>query len=161
MCALERNLDSLSFFAGLEPVYLRLITGCASEACFDSGETIFRLGEPADRFYIIEDGRAALEIFAPERGVVTVETMGRGDIVGVSWLFPPYLWPYDARAIHPTRAVAFNALCLRAACEDDHDLGYDLMKRFARLMVERLNATRLQLLDVYASPAPGRQGPAS
>jgi CRP-like cAMP-binding protein len=156
MCALEKHLHSIPFFAGLEPGYLRLITGCASEACFDEGDTIFRLGEPAERFYIIEEGRAALEIHAPERGTVTIETLGQGDIFGVSWLFPPYLWSYDARAIKPMRTVAFNAVCLRAACEDDHDLGYDLMKRFARLMVERLNAMRLQLLDVYANPAAGR-----
>lgn len=156
MSALERHLESFPFFAGLENAYLRLIAGCASDACFDAGETIFRMGEPADRFYIIEAGGAALEIYAPERGIVTIETLGERDILGVSWLFPPYRWPYDARALQPTRTVAFNALCLRAACEDDHDLGYDLMKRFAKLMVERLVAARLQLMDVYATPAPRR-----
>jgi len=156
MCALETNLHSVPFFQGLEPAYLRLIGGCASVACFDEGETVFRMGEPAERFYIIDAGRAALEVYAPERGIVTIETLGAGDILGVSWLFPPYRWPYDARALEPMRTVAFNAVCLRAACEDDHDLGYDLMKRFAKLMVARLHAARLQLMDVYANPASRR-----
>jgi CRP-like cAMP-binding protein len=152
MCAFEKDLGALPFFEGLDPVYLRLITDCASESCFDAGDIVFSQGGSADRFHILREGRAALEIFAPGRGAVTIETLGPGDIIGASWLFPPYRWQYDARTLRPTRTVAFNALCLRAACEDDHDLGYDLMKRFARIMVERLNATRLRLLDLYANP---------
>jgi CRP/FNR family transcriptional regulator, cyclic AMP receptor protein len=153
MCALEMDLAQLSFLTGLEPTYIRLISDCASQACFDTGDTIFRQGEPAERFYIIEEGRVGLEIFTPERGIVTIQTLGPGDVLGASWLFPPYVWHYDARALQYTRSRAFNALCLRAACEDDHDLGYELMKRFAKIMVQRLNAARLQLLDVYANPA--------
>jgi CRP/FNR family cyclic AMP-dependent transcriptional regulator len=156
MCALESDLAALPFFAGLETHYLRLISDCALEACFDSGDTIFKHGEPADRFYIIEKGCAALEIFAPERGIVTIQTLGQEDVIGASWLFPPYVRHYDARAIQFTRTLAFNALCLRTACEDDHDLGYELMKRFARLLIDRLNAARLQLLDVYANPTSER-----
>ena len=153
MCALELDPDQLPFLSGLDFVYIQLITDCASQTCFNAGETIFRQGEAAERFYLIEEGQVSLEIFIPERGIVTLQTLGPGDILGASWLFPPYLWQYDARALQFTRSRAFNALCLRAACEDDHDLGYELMKRFARLMVQRLNATRLQLLDVYANPA--------
>jgi len=156
MSALEQDLGALPFFAGLEPVYLRLIADCASLACYDPGEPIFRQGGQADRFYIVGEGRVALEIFSSDRGILTIQTLASGDVVGASWLFPPYIWQYDARALEFTRLLAFNAVCLRAACDQDHDLGYDLMKRFARLMVERLNAARFQLLDVYANPASGR-----
>ena len=156
MCAFERDLAALPFFSGLEPLYLRLISDCASQACFDPGDAIFLQGEPAERFYIIEEGLVALQLFSPDRGILTIQTLGPGEVLGASWLFPPYVCQYDARALHFTRTVAFNALCLRGACEEDHDLGYDLMKRFARLMVDRLNATRFQLLDVYANPASGR-----
>jgi CRP-like cAMP-binding protein len=155
MSAFERDLGALPFFEGLEPVYLRLISDCASQACFDPGEPIFQQGGHADRFYIIEEGRVALEIFSSDRGILTMQTLAPGEVLGASWLFPPYIWQYDARALEPARLTAFNAVCLRAACDQDHDLGYDLMKRFARLMVERLNATRFQLLDVYANPASG------
>jgi CRP-like cAMP-binding protein len=156
MSALESDLSALPFFAGLEPLYLRLISDCSSQACFDPGELIFQQGGRADRFYIIQEGRVALEVFSSDRGPLTIQTLAPGDVVGASWLFPPYLWQYDARALEPVRMTAFNAVCLRAACDQDHDLGYDLMKRFARLMVERLNAARFQLLDVYANPASGR-----
>ncbi len=155
MSAFERDLGSLPFFAGLDPTYVRLISDCASQACFEPGDYIFQQGRQADRFYIIEEGRVALEIFSSDRGVLTIQTLAPGEVVGASWLFPPYVWQYDARALQYTRTAAFNAVCLRAACDGDHDLGYDLMKRFAKLMVERLNATRFQLLDVYANPASG------
>jgi len=91
----------------------------------------------------------ALEIFAGHRGPITVETLEDGDIVGWSWLFPPYRWRFDARAVETTRAIALNGKCLRTKSEQDHDLGYELLKRFARIVEERLQATRLQLLDVY------------
>jgi len=95
----------------------------------------------------------ALEIHVPGRDPVTFQTVGEGEIVGVSWLVPPYRWSYDARAIAPVRAIRLDANCLRAKCEADHDLGYEMMKRFAPVLIERLHATRLQLLDVYGRDA--------
>jgi CRP-like cAMP-binding protein len=148
----ESTLSDHPFFQGLQMEYIRLIGDCAKEACFAAGEIIFHQGDDANRFYLVEEGRVALEVFTPERGVVTIQTIGPGEVLGASWLFPPYLWTYEATAVQRTRTVAFNANCLRAACEEDHDLGYELMKRFARILVERLAAARLQLLDVYANP---------
>jgi hypothetical protein len=78
-----------------------------------------------------------------------ITTLGAGELVGWSWLFPPYRWHFDARATELTRTIAFDGACLRDKCEQDHDLGYELMRRFASLMLDRLQATRLQLLDVY------------
>jgi hypothetical protein len=88
-------------------------------------------------------------VTTPGRGSITFQTVGVGEIVGVSWLVPPYRWTYDARALELTRAIAMDAGCLRGKCEQDHDLGYEVMKRFVPVLVERLQATRLQILDVY------------
>ena len=103
-------------------------------------------------FYLIRHGRVALEVARPAAARCTFETLGEGDIVGLSWLLPPYRWGYDARAIELVRAIALDAKCLRGKCEADHDLGYELMKRFVPVLVQRLQATRLQLLDVYGPP---------
>jgi hypothetical protein len=81
-----------------------------------------------------------------------LQTLSAHDIVGVSWLIPPYRWAYDARAIELTRAIALDGACLRQKCEADHDLGYELMKRFVPILVQRLQASRLQMLDVYGTP---------
>ena len=137
------------FFAGLDEAASRLVGGCASNARFDAGRYLFREGEPADRFYLIRHGRVALEVTAPARGAVSFQTLGPGEIVGVSWLIPPYRWSYDARALERVRAIAMDARCLRRKCDEDHDLGYDMMLRFVPVLVERLQATRLQILDVY------------
>ena len=93
----------------------------------------------------------ALEITAPGRGAVTFQTLVAGEIVGVSWLIPPYRWAYDAKALELVRAISMDATCLRGKCEDDHDLGYDMMKRFMPILIERLQNTRMQLLDIYGS----------
>lgn len=137
------------FFKGLEPRYLQLIVGCAANVRFDAGQFIFREGEEANQFYIIRHGHVALEISTPERGSLVVQTIGEGEVLGWSWLVPPYRWHFDARAVELTRAIALDGKCVRTKCEEDHDLGYELMKRFAQIVMQRLQATRLQLLDVY------------
>jgi CRP-like cAMP-binding protein len=113
---------------------------------------LFREGTPADRFFLIREGRIALEIDAPGRGPLTIETLQAGDVVGWSWLFEPYRWHLDGRAVSSTGLVAFDGACLRAKCEADHELGYALMQRFAECLIERLEATQLQLTDVYGHP---------
>ena len=138
------------FFDGLAPDYLQLITSCAKNVRFAEGEFIFREGEQAEEFYLIREGRASLGISPPGRGLIPFQTVGADDVLGWSWLFEPYGWLYHAMAIEPVRALAFDGICLRNKCEEDHDFGYDFMKRFAGIMTERLQATRLQLLDVYA-----------
>jgi CRP/FNR family cyclic AMP-dependent transcriptional regulator len=149
METLEPLLAQHPFLEGLEPHYLQLIVGCASNVRFAAGEFIFREGEEADRFYIIRSGRVALEIFSPDRGPIIIETLGEGDILGWSWLIPPYHWRFDARATDLTRAIALDGKCLRTKCEEDHHLGFELLKRFAHLLAHRLDATRVQLIDLY------------
>ncbi len=137
------------FLKSLDPRHLQVIVGCASNVRFEAGQFIFREGEEANQFYIIRHGKVSLEVFAPGRGSITIQTVGEGEVLGWSWLFPPYHWHFDARALELTRAIAFDGKCLRTKCEEDHDLGYELVKRFAHILMERLQATRLQLLDVY------------
>ena len=119
---------------------------------FEAGESIYAHGDGADRFWVIRHGRVALEIYVPQRGAVTVQTLKEGDLLGWSWLVPPYQHTLDARAQLMTRAVAFDAKCLRGKCEEDPHLGYLMMQKFAQLMVRTLKATRLQLMDVYGRP---------
>ena len=148
---LDTIIREHAFFAGLEDAFSDLICGCAKNVRFEAGQYLFREGEPADAFFLIRHGRAALELHAPERGAVTFQTLSEGEVVGVSWLIPPYRWTYDARALTLVRAIAMDAACLRQKCEDDHDLGYDMIKRFMPVLIQRLQATRLQILDVYGS----------
>ncbi|SMF28950.1 Cyclic nucleotide-binding domain-containing protein [Tistlia consotensis] len=150
---LERYILEHRFFEGLEPAFGSLIRGCARNVRFEAGQYLCREGEPADQLYLVRHGTVALEISAPGRGALTFQTVHEGEIVGVSWLVPPYRWTYDARAAELVRAIALDARCLRDKAERDHDLGYELMKRFVPVLVERLHATRLQLLDLYAPPA--------
>ncbi len=129
--------------------HLDLLVGCASEACFEAGKFLFREGEEANQFYFVMQGRVALEIFSPQRGPIEIETLMEGDVLGWSWLVPPYYWRFDARAVEMTRAIALDGERLRNKCETDKDLGYELLKRFVNIVDRRLQATRLQLMDLY------------
>jgi CRP/FNR family cyclic AMP-dependent transcriptional regulator len=149
METLERILSAHPFFQHLEPQHVELLVGCAANVRFDAGQFLFHTGEEANQFFLIRQGTVALELAAPGRPPLTLQTLGEGEILGWSWLIPPYYWMFDARAVEPTRALALDGKCLRTKCEADHDLGYELLKRFAHIMEQRLQATRLQLLDVY------------
>jgi CRP-like cAMP-binding protein len=149
---LEPSLASHPFFAGLSGKQLAVLTGCASNAVFDAGDLIFREGQLADRFYLLRHGRVGLEIFSPAGGPLTIETVDEGEVLGFSWLFAPFKSHFDARALTLVRALSLDGTCLRRKCEDDKALGYELTKRFAALIIARLESTRLQLLDVYGQP---------
>ena len=151
METIEMLLHEVPLFAGLEPTQLELIAGCGSNVHFDADQSLFREGDAADTFYVIRHGSVALETFVPSRGGVTIETLEAGEVLGWSWLFEPYRWHFDARTLTPVRATAFDAACLRGKCDADPRLGYELMSRFAGVLIERLQWTRLRLLDIYGS----------
>jgi CRP-like cAMP-binding protein len=150
--AIEAAVRAHAFFRGLADGDVALLAGLAAPARFVAGDTIFRTGDGAGRFYAIERGQVALDLFSSARLHVTIATLGPGDILGWSWLLPPFKKQFDARAVEATEALAFDGVRLREACERDPRLGYELLKRFVRVIGERLQATRLQILDVYGQP---------
>jgi len=150
---LERLICEHPVFAGMAAEHCDLIGGCARNVRFDKGAYLFREGEPADEFFLIRHGRVALEIMAPGRGPLRFLTVNAGEFVGESWLVAPYRWIFDAQALELTRALSIDARCLREKCEEDHDLGYEMMKRFMAMLVQRLQAAQLQMVDVYGTGA--------
>jgi CRP/FNR family cyclic AMP-dependent transcriptional regulator len=140
------TLDPVSaehpFLKGFKTEHLELLAANALPAQFQAGEVIFREGEMANRFYLLTHGAVALESYTKDRGVALVEKIGAGDVLGWSWLFPPYYWRMDARAVEPTSAIFFYGTRLRQEAERDHDLGYELMRRVAAIAIQRLQAAR-------------------
>jgi CRP-like cAMP-binding protein len=150
--SVEALAGEVPLLADLDTPTLALVAGCASLGHFAAGDLLAREGAPADTFFAVRDGRVALELVAPARSIV-IETLGPGEVCGWSWLFAPHRWQFDVRAVEPVRVLSFDAACLRGKIERDDALGYALMRRFAPVMLERLQATRLRLVDVYRNPA--------
>jgi CRP/FNR family transcriptional regulator, cyclic AMP receptor protein len=148
---IEEVIAEHSFFADLPDDRRKVIAGCAQMASFKPDDYLFRLGRNAEHFFLIRHGRVSLEQDVPGGDVFRFETVDAGAVIGWSWLFPPYKWQFDARAIEKVSAIQFDGKCLRDKCEDDPALGYDLMKRFALVMTRRYADTRLQLIDVYGN----------
>jgi CRP/FNR family cyclic AMP-dependent transcriptional regulator len=153
MQTLDELVAQSPVFAGLEQSQLELISGCGHIAAIGRGERLFREDDPADTFYLVRRGLVALTTHVPGRGDVTIETLEPGEVVGWSWLFEPYRWHFDARAVEDVGVIAFDGACLRGKCDADHALGYELMRRFAGVMIDRLQHTRTRLLDVYGDGA--------
>ena len=149
METLEPLLSVHPFFEGFDSNHLKTLTGCASNVRFQSGQMMVSGGKEANECFLIREGRVAIEVFVEARGPVTIQTLGAGEILGWSWLVPPYYWRFDARAVDDVRALALDGKCLREKCETDPRLGYELLKRIALVITRRLEATRIQLLDVY------------
>jgi CRP/FNR family transcriptional regulator, cyclic AMP receptor protein len=129
------------FLAGISAHHVEVLTGCASDKRFAKGEVIFHAGEPANGFYLIESGSVAIEGSVFEHGTISTDTLSAGEPLGWSWLFPPYLWHYDARAMEPTTALFFDGAILQPACNKDLTLGHELFKRMSEVMVRRLQAS--------------------
>ncbi|HEX3990106.1 MAG TPA: cyclic nucleotide-binding domain-containing protein [Acetobacteraceae bacterium] len=151
MEGLERIVLAHPFFAGFEKELGPVVSGCARNHRFNAGQYLAHEGDPANEFFLIRHGKVALEILSPGQQPTVFSTESEGDIVGTSWLVPPYLWAFDARAVELTRAIGIDARCLRDKCEADPRLGYDLMKRIVPIVVGRLHNTRIQMLDVYGT----------
>jgi len=141
-------LAAQPFLKGFSKSQLEVLANNAMLVEFPAGKMIFNEGLAANRFYILLEGEVALEITAKKKGAKPdlIQTMKAGDVLGWSWLFPPYQWNFDARAVKPTKAIIFFATTLRELCESDHALGYEWMKRVTKVVIKRLQATRLQLL---------------
>jgi CRP/FNR family cyclic AMP-dependent transcriptional regulator len=149
---IEGYLPGHPFFVGLDPDAFALIAGCAVNVHFRPDEYLFHEGDPADTFFVLRSGQVAIEMRGPTEGVV-LDTAHEGDVVGWSWLVPPYRWTFDARAVTHTGAIAFDGECLRAKCEADPALGYALLQRVVQVMSSRLHSARVRLLDLYGKRA--------
>jgi CRP-like cAMP-binding protein len=152
MDTVSHFLNEHPFFQGFQPEHMRELVTCARDVRFEQGEFLFREGDEARNFYVIREGRIRIELHDARQGAVAVQTVERDDVLGWSWLVPPYLWHFDARALRTSLAVALDGERLRELCEKDHSLGYELMRRMAGIMEQRLQATRLQLMDLYSEP---------
>lgn len=138
------------FVRGMSADPLATLAACAMPMAFEANQLIFREGEIANRFYLLLQGRVQLEAEAPDCPAVPVDQLGAGDVLGWSWLFPPYTWNFTARTIEPVKAVFFYGTWLRERSETDPVLGYELMKRTAVILMRRLQATRQQLVQSAA-----------
>jgi CRP/FNR family cyclic AMP-dependent transcriptional regulator len=138
------------FLAGMHRGQIVLLADCAVSVRFRSGEIILREGDHADRVYLIETGKVILESGKSHGKPVVVDTIGAGDLLGWSWMFPPYAWQFTARAVEPTRAIFFAGPVLREYCERDPSLGYELLKRLTAVMNRRMQNARRKMLDVHS-----------
>lgn len=141
------------FLAGMSRTHLALLTDCAITAHFKKGQTILGEGEFANRFYLIESGKVVLESGEGLGEPVVVATIGPGDLLGWSWMFPPYVWRFTARAVEPSDAIFFYGTILREYCEKDHSLGYELFKRITPVMLRRLQVAREKMLALHQGTA--------
>lgn len=147
--ALEAEVKAHPFLIGMSEHHVKLLIDCAMQTRFAAGAQIFGQGETANRFYLIQRGSVALESTTTE-GSVEIDRIGDGDLLGWSWLFPPYVWHFSARAITPTSAIFLYGTVLREYCEKDHSLGFELFKRMSEVMTRRLQSARTKLLQAYS-----------
>lgn len=138
------------FLAGMNREQLSLLMDCAMVVHFNPGQVIFREGEPANRFYLIESGKVILESSGRSGDPVIIDNVSAGDLLGWSWMFPPYVWHFTARAVEPTEAIFFYGTILREYCERNHSLGYELFKRMSAVMIKRLQRSREKMLALDA-----------
>jgi CRP-like cAMP-binding protein len=149
---MESHVQSLlghPFFKGMKEEDVRTIADCGEDASFEVGQVIFRQNETAIRFFVILEGAVSLEIQSGEQAPLVIQTRGGGSVLGWSWIFPGEEWKFNATVLKPVKAIVINTPCLHSKIKNDTELGFELMRRFAGIMVDRLQATRLQLMDIY------------
>jgi CRP-like cAMP-binding protein len=148
METVDQMLAQHPFLKGLEKRYLRQLASLATPLSFKPLKMIFHEGDDANEFYLIQQGQVAIEMFMLGCEALQIQALEAGEVLGWSWLVPPYHWHFSARAIEPTQVIALDGRALRTRCEEDHDLGYEILKRFTHVVVQRLEATRLRALNV-------------
>lgn len=139
------------FLTGMAPEKLERLTAWGRRSAFHAGTRIFSEGRTADRFWLIRDGQVTLDTHLPGRGDAVVETLGPGTVLGWSWFFPPYRWHFGAAAVEPTLTIELDGRGVRRLCAEDPEIGYELSRRIVTVVVDRLQATRARLLELYQS----------
>lgn len=151
MKKIDNLLKEHPFFRELPEQDVTFIAGCGQNQVFKTGKYLAHESDPADFFYVIRSGKVAVELHSPGRGGVVLETLGPGEVLGWSWLFPPYRWSFDVRVVEEAHLIALDGRCVRQKAESDTALGFRLMKKFSAVMTERLRAARVQLVDLYGT----------
>jgi CRP-like cAMP-binding protein len=151
METIEVLLAAHPFFQGMAPQHLAALAACGRPVQFKAGDFLCRENEEARDFYVVLRGSVAVEIFSARRGPLTTTTVEEGEVLGWLWFDKPYHWHLDARARRVTRAVALSVKALMQKCDADHDLGYELMKRYAHHLAVQFRVTKLQLVDLYGA----------
>jgi CRP-like cAMP-binding protein len=149
---IEQYLSTHTFFSGLSPEFISFLARCAIEQQIEPGHVLFRQGERARHFYLIRTGCIAVEIPAITGPTLQVQSLGPDQILGWSWLIPPYKWNFQARAEEYAAVLAFEGDAVRDRCEAESNFGYALLKRFAALMAERLEVARQRMMDQWNPP---------
>ncbi len=157
----EDILAGHPFTQGLSPAQLERLRTVSSERIFGTGDFLCREGRSAGEFFLLREGRVALEVHVVRRAGLRIETIHPGDVLGWSWVVPPYRWRLDARALEPVRALAIDAAALRRICESDHELGYEILKRLTQVIGHRLQRTRARLIEGHGRTRRKRGEPAA
>jgi CRP/FNR family transcriptional regulator, cyclic AMP receptor protein len=152
------ELGRHAFLRGMPDRYVATLARACRLAAVAEGHRFFTEGDPATRLWLITSGHVALDLHPPGRRLI-VETLGKGDLLGLSWLVPPYEWQFGATAVEKTIAFEFDAAAVRASCDADPGLGYELLRRVMSAASSRLQAARIRMLDLYAVPSDVRGGP--
>ena len=149
------TVADLPLLSGMSPEQLALVEASAKKVSFVAGERVFAEGQPANSCWLLLRGCVALDVTIQGRGQVVVQTVDAGEVLGWSWLTPPYRWHFGARALEPTAAILLDTGQLRALGQQDPAFGYALAIRLLVVVLDRLQATRARLLDLYGSPHAG------
>ena len=141
------------FLHGMSRDQLAVLAEAARDVKFPARYRLFEDGGNATRFWLIQSGHVSLDLHVPGEGPVVIETIGMGELLGWSWLFPPYKWAFGAVAVTEMEAFEFDAPTVRERCEADPGLGYEFNRRITRVLAHRLQATRIRLITRAGYPA--------
>lgn len=149
---IEKYLSTHAFFSGMDNSYVKFLSDSVTELQITKGSVLFQYGKPADKFYLVREGQVSIQVPALMGPTLNIQTLGEGQILGWSWLIPPYRWNFQARAMEDSDLLEFDGSAILARCEADPQFGYDVFKRFATLMSERLDAARQKMMDEWNPP---------
>ena len=150
--AIEDYLSAHAFFSGMDNSFVRFLSESATELQITNGGVLFQYGKPADKFYLVRKGQVSIQVPAIMGPTLDIQTLGEDQILGWSWLIPPYRWNFQARALEDSDLLEFDGSAILTRCEEDPKFGYDVFKRFATLMSERLDAARQKMMDEWNPP---------
>ncbi|MEE9597084.1 MAG: cyclic nucleotide-binding domain-containing protein [Acidiferrobacterales bacterium] len=150
--SIEDYLSSHVFFSELDDSFMKFLSDSATELKIKKGDVLFQQGERADKFYLLRNGHVSVQVPALMGPTLEIQALGEDQILGWSWLIPPYRWNFQARALEDSELLEFDGSAILARCEEDPKFGYALLKRFAALMSDRLDAARQKMMDEWNPP---------